>query len=136
MKITFPLIMAVGFQADNNEWLYRLRLDTAALHITAFAVEGFIEKILRRRENIISLASILHFQKGLRLLRERLLGEDGETKLSDSTIGVVLKLASAAHFVGNYQESKQHMEGIRTIVDLRGGLDVFKGKHLLVEMLR
>jgi hypothetical protein len=136
MRITFPLLMAIGFQADNREWPYLIRLDAAALHITAFAVEGFIDRILRRQENSINLAAMLHFQKGLRLLRERLLGEDDETKLSDSTIGVVLKLASAAHFIGDYQASKQHMEGLRKMVDLRGGLDVFKGKHLLVEMLR
>jgi hypothetical protein len=130
--------------SNNGDWLPSRQqgtalsnsLDTAALHITAFAVEGFIERILRRQENSINLAAMLHFQKGLRLLRERLLGEDDETKLSDSTIGVVLKLASAAHFIGDYQASKQHMGGLRKMVDLRGGLDVFKGKYLLVEMLR
>lgn len=136
MRVMFPLIMAIGFEADNKEWLYLIGLDAAALHISAFAVEGFIDRILRRQENSINLAAMLHFQKGLRLLRERLLGEDDETKVSDSTIGVVLKLASAAHFNGDYQASKQHMEGLRKMVDLRGGLDVFKGKHLLVEMLR
>jgi hypothetical protein len=136
MRIIFPLITAIGFQADNNEWLHLIRLDAAALHISAFAVEGFIERILRRQENSISLGAMLHFQKGLQLFRERLLGEDDEAKLSDSTIGVVLKLATAAHFIGDYRASKQHMEGLRKMVDLRGGLDVFKDKHLLVEMLR
>ena len=38
--------------------------------------------------------------------------DDEETKLSDSTIGVILKLASTAHFIGDYQASKQHMEGL------------------------
>lgn len=79
---------------------------------------------------------MLHFQKGLQLFRERLFGEDDKAKISDSTIGIVLKLATAAPFIGDYQASEQHMEGLRRIVDLRGGLDVFKGKLLLVEMLR
>jgi hypothetical protein len=79
---------------------------------------------------------MLHLRKGLRLLRERLLGEDDDKKVSDSTIGIVLKLAVAAHFIGDYQVFKQHMEGLRKMVDLRGGLDVFKGKQVLVEMLR
>jgi hypothetical protein len=136
MRITCPLIMAIGFQADNNEWPNLIRLDAAGLHITAFVVEGFIERILRRQENSINPGAMLHVQKGLRLLRERLLGEDDETKLSDSTISVVLKLAVAAHFIGDYKALKQHMEGLRKMVDLRGGLDVFKGQHLLVEMLR
>jgi hypothetical protein len=136
MRIIFPLITAIGFQAHNNEWLSLVRLDAAALHISAFAAEVFIERFLRRQENSTNLGAMLHFQKGLQLFRERLLGEDDETKLSDSTISVVLKLATAAHLTGDYQASKQHMEGLRKIVDLRGGLDVFKGKHLLVEMLR
>jgi hypothetical protein len=127
MRITFPLIMATGFQADNGEWLRLIRQDAAALHITAFSIEGFIERILRRRENSINLAAMLHLRKGLRLLRERLLGEDDDKKVSDST---------AAHFIGDYQVFKQHMEGLRKMVDLRGGLDIFKGKQVLVEMLR
>ncbi|KAJ8097215.1 hypothetical protein POJ06DRAFT_228601 [Lipomyces tetrasporus] len=134
-RVIFPLITGIGFQVD-NKGLYLIGPDAAGLHITAFAMEGFIDRILRHQENSINPAAMLHFQKGLRLLRERLSGEDDETKISDSTIGVVLKLASAAHFNGDYQTSKQHMEGIRKMVDLRGGLDVFKGKHLLVEMLR
>jgi hypothetical protein len=136
MRIIFPLMAAVDFQANNLESLYPIGVDATALHINAFAIEGFIDRILRRQGNIINPAAMLHFQKGLRLLRERLLGEDDETKLSDSTIGVVLKLTSAAHFDGDYRASKQHLEGLRKMVDLRGGLDAFKGNKLLVEMLR
>jgi len=136
MKVIYPLIVAIGFQADNKESLYRLQSDAAALHITAFAVEGFIDRILRRQENSINPAAMLHFQKGLSILRERLLGNDDEMKVSDSTISVVLKLASTAHFDGNYQASKQHMKGLRQMVDLRGGLDVFNGNSLIMEILR
>lgn len=136
-RIFFPLIMAIGFEADNsNEWIALLRSDPAALHITAFAVETFIDRVLRRQEHSINLAATLHFQDGMRILRERLLGDNDESKVSDSTMGVVLKLASAAYFDGEYQVSKQHMDGIRRMVDLRGGLDSFKGKHLFVEILR
>lgn len=101
----------------------------------AFAVQGFIDRVLRRQGNLNPVA-ILHFQKGLRLLRERLLGDDDQTKISDSTMSVVLKLASVAQFDGDYETSKQHMEGLRKMVDLRGGLDVFEGTPLLLEMLR
>ncbi|KAI1378981.1 hypothetical protein F4677DRAFT_410239 [Hypoxylon crocopeplum] len=135
-KITFPLRAAIGFQADGSRWDSPFGRDAAALHIMAFAVQGFIDKVLRQKENSINPAAIMHLQKGLRLLRERLLGDDDETRISDSTMGVVLKLASVAHFAGDYETSKQHMEGLRKMVELRGGLDVFRGKMLLVEMLR
>ncbi|KAJ3454690.1 hypothetical protein MRS44_013290 [Fusarium solani] len=135
-KVIFPLLAAIGFQAENKEWLYLVGKDAAALHITAFAVEIFIDRVLRRWEDGTNPTAILHLHTGLRLLRERLVGEDDEPKISDSTIGVVLKLASAAHFNGDYEASKQHMDGLRKMVDLRGGLDVFNGTRLLLEMLR
>ena len=136
MRVIFPLMVAIGFHADDNESWYPLGSDAAFLHVTAFAVEGFIDRILRHQKNNTNPAAMLHLQKGLRLLREKLSGGDDETKISDSTIGVVLKLASTAHFDGDYPASKQHMDGLRKMVDLRGGLDVFKGSKLLTEMLR
>lgn len=136
MRVIFPLMAAIGFHADNIQSLYPLVQDAATLHITAWAVEGFIDRILRRHDNIVNPAAMLHFQKGLRILRERLLSNNDAARLSDSTISVVLKLANAAHFDGDYEASRQHMEGLRKIVDLRGGLDTFKGNKLLSEMLR
>ncbi|KAH7187551.1 hypothetical protein DER44DRAFT_680376 [Fusarium oxysporum] len=135
-KVIFPLKVAIGLQEENNEGHYPTARDAVGLHITAFAVENFIDRVLRHRESIINLAALLHFQKGLTLLKERLLGEDEELKISDSTISVVLKLAEAAHFDGDYQTSKQHMQGLRKMVDLRGGIYVFRGKALEVGMLR
>jgi hypothetical protein len=136
MSVMFPLMAAIGLQADNRERLYPLTSDPIALHMIAFSVEGFINRILRHQEDAINSVAMLHLQKVLRLLRHRLLGDDNETKVSDSTMGVVLKLASAAHFDGDYKASRQHMEGLRRMVDLRGGLDVFKGRIFLTEMLR
>ncbi|KAI0138188.1 hypothetical protein F4776DRAFT_621013 [Hypoxylon sp. NC0597] len=135
MKVIFPLITAIDFPRDNEGWIPLFGRDAAALHITAFAMQGFIDKVLRR-QNIINPPAILHLQRGLKLLRERLLADDDEIKVSDSTMGLVLKLASTTHFNGDHQASKQHMEGLRKMVDLRGGLDVLRDKTFLVEMLR
>lgn len=136
MGVIFPLLVGIGFQADTSESLYPMVLDSAALHITAFAVEGFIDKILRGKVNDPNPPAILHFQKGLRLLRERLLGEDDDTKISDSTISIVLKLASIALFDRDQQASKTHMDGLHKIVSLRGGMDAIEDPRLLREMVR
>jgi hypothetical protein len=136
MRIMFPLMAAIGFQADNRDRLYPLASDAIALHITAFSIEGFINKVLLQQENPINSVALLHFQKGLSLLRHRLLGDDNESKISDSTMGVVLKLAGVAHFDGDHNASKHHMEGLRKMVDLRGGLETFIGRIFLTEMLR
>lgn len=126
----------LGFQQDDSDKLYPLTSDAISFHITAFSVEGFINKILRHQEDPINPVAMLHLQKGLRLLRHRLQGDNHEIKVSDSTMGVVLKLASVAHFDGDYKTSRQHMEGLRKMVDLRGGLDVFESRVFLTEMLR
>ncbi|KAJ9419930.1 hypothetical protein QL093DRAFT_2591347 [Fusarium oxysporum] len=117
-KVIFPLKVAIGLQEENNEGHYPIARDAVGLHITAFAVESFIDRVLRHLESIINLAALLHFQKCLALLN------------------VVLKLAEAAHFDGDYQTSKQHMQGLHKMVDLRGGIYVFRGKALEVGMLR
>lgn len=131
----YPLIVGLGFQTENHGSLYPLEIDAAALHITAFAVQGFVDRVLRR-EDVITPAALLHFQRGLRLLRERLSQEDDNMRLSDTTMSLVLKLATTAHFDGDFRVSKQHMKGLRKMVDLRGGLAAFKGNSLLAEMLR
>lgn len=132
----FPLMMAIGFHSESGESLYPVEADPAALHITAFTVEEFIQRVLQRQQNSINPVSMLHLQRGLRLLRERLLGDEGDPKISDSTMGTVMKLCGTAHFKGDYKASRHHMEGLRKMVDLRGGLHVFKGKFLLTELLR
>lgn len=132
--VVYPLITAIGSQADNREWLHLCTKDVAALHLTAFSVEGFIDLFLHRR--MIGPAAMVHFHKGVTILRERLSSDDEEAKTTDATIGVVLKLAIAAHFSGEHQAAKQHMEGIRKMVDCRGGLGTFKGSELSSEMLR
>lgn len=119
MKVVFPLLVAIGYQADTSDTLYPMATDSAALHITAYAVEGFMEKVLRDGK-APKASAMLHFQKGVRLLRERLLNDDEEIKLSDSTISVVLKLASIAHFDRDHKASRIHMDGLRKMVNLRG----------------
>ncbi|TRX96344.1 hypothetical protein FHL15_002616 [Xylaria flabelliformis] len=135
-NLMFPLMTVVGFQPEKDNWLDLLRDDPAGLHITAFAMEELVTKVIRRETRSVNVVAMQHFQKGVKILRERLLGDEAGIKISDSTMGVVLKLAGAAHFHGDYQSSKHHMDGLRRIADLRGGLDAFKGTRLRQEMLR
>ncbi|KAK3670002.1 hypothetical protein LTR78_010101 [Recurvomyces mirabilis] len=134
-KIVYPLMTAAGNQVDNHGWLHLCMTDAAALHITAFSIECFIDVCLHQREQA-NPAAMVHFQKGLSLLNERLAGGDEELKTTDASIGVVLKLAASAHFAGDRQAERQHMIGVRKMVDLRGGLDAFRNNPLLFEMLR
>lgn len=72
----------------------------------------------------------------MRLLRERLSARDEEAKLSDSTILVVLYLALHAHLTNQYTTAKHHMEGLRKMVAMRGGLGVFSYNTKLIMELQ
>ncbi|CAG9985616.1 unnamed protein product [Clonostachys byssicola] len=115
--------------------LYPIQGDAAALHISVYAVEDFMNKVLRYNRGS-SYNAMIHYHKGLRILRERLLGDDQEAKIADSTLGTILKLASAAHFCGDTQAAVQHMRGVHRIVEIRGGLNVFDGTELQFETCR
>lgn len=122
----------MGFQVDGETRLYPIARDAVALHITAYAIEGLIDTVLCRRESTNS-RGMLHLQKGLALLRDRLSGKDLAARTSDATISVVLKLASAACFEGDYPAARRHLRGVLQMVDLRGGLDQLRRQELLVE---
>ena len=138
MRIMFPLLTEMGFQPEGKAWQYPIGRDAAAFHINAFAVQSFIDRVLRRQsEDMVDPVATLHHQKGLKLIRERLNGDDEEAKISDATIGVVLKLAGAAQFGGHFGIAQQHMHGLWEMTNLRGGLRVFQDNpKLLVEIWR
>lgn len=92
-KIVYPLITAVGNQVDNRGWIQLCMTDAAALNVTAFSIEAFVDLFLQGRREI-NPAAMLHFRKGLTLFSERLAGSDEELKISDANVGVVLKLAA------------------------------------------
>ena len=134
----FPLLTKMGFQAEGKVWYHPIGCDAAAFHVNAFAVQSFIDRVLRRQsEDMVNPVATLHHQKGLKLIRERLERDDEEAKISDATIGVVLKLASAASFGGNVAIAQHHVHGLSVMTKLRGGLHVFQDNpKLLVEIWR
>jgi Fungal specific transcription factor domain len=135
----FPLGAYIGFDRKDNTWFDLLVLDATYLHITAFAACAFLDKVIRQQENMASPETILHFLKGVRLLRERLLFSDEEAKVSDATVSVVLILANCAYSTGELETARRHLEGLHKIVRLRGGVATFRssfGQKLLMETLR
>ncbi|MCJ1472281.1 hypothetical protein MMC13_000928 [Lambiella insularis] len=138
MRIMFPLLTEMGFQPEGEAWHYPIGRDAAAWHINAFAVQSFIDRVLRHQsEDMANPVATMHHQKGLKLIRERLDGDGEEAKISDATIGIVLKLAAAAQFGEYVNIAQQHMHGLWKMTNLRGGLRVFQDNpKLLVEIWR
>lgn len=126
----------IGISQDSSDWLRLLCIDSAFLHISAFAIQGFLETVLLRRPEGISSSSRQHFHLGAQLLGERLAASNEDAKISDATCGTVVKLAQAAHYTGEKLAAQQHIRGLRRIVDLRGGFDVFKHTSLQTEIVK
>lgn len=132
----FPLAPFINFGGAEEEWYRLLAVDAAFLHIAAFAANEFIEKVLGRQNSPHSQHPAQHFHQGVQILRTRLSQEDEVSKISDATISVVLTLAISAHLGGDHVTAKKHMEGIRRMVGLRGGVAALRGNKLLFQILQ
>ncbi|KIX95516.1 uncharacterized protein Z520_08636 [Fonsecaea multimorphosa CBS 102226] len=135
-RALYPLVNVTGFSQRDMEWFIPLKFDPAYLHVTVFAAEVFMDRVLGRQYPTSNQDATVHFLKGVQILRQRLLLDDESTKFSNSTIAVVLTLAASAFFMGEDETFKHHMVGLRKMVDLRGGIAAFKGNKLLTEMFR
>ncbi|KIW61931.1 hypothetical protein, variant [Exophiala xenobiotica] len=135
-RALFPLVMVTGFSNKDMEWLDPLKFDAAYLHVTVFAAEVFMDRVLGRRYPNANQDATVHFLKGVHILRKRLLRGVENTKPSNPTIAVVLTLAVSALFMGEDETFKHHMMGLRRMVNLRGGIAAFQGNKLLTEIFR
>jgi hypothetical protein len=80
--------------------------------------------------------SHMHLQT-LHLLRERLALGDETSRVANATIFAVAGLVLHARIFGEDDSAKHHLEGVRKIVDLRGGIRNFTQPiKLVTELLR
>lgn len=112
------------------------------MHAAVFASQAYISFIstssTSHTDSLATRRAITHHSEALRLLRERLSGIcKKEDKVSESTILVVLFLAIHAHLVNDYETAKNHMDGLRKMIDMRGGLFSFShNTKLILELLK
>lgn len=135
--IIYPLEKYFHKQAKADAlWFELIATDAAFMHAAAVAAEAYSIGT-GGKETAASTRQLLHHQsKALCLIQERL-SVSPQTSIADATILAVLYLAFHAHFFLDYQIAKNHMEGLRKIVDVRGGLYTFKDNtKLVVELLK
>ncbi|KAI1149271.1 hypothetical protein F4825DRAFT_431091 [Nemania diffusa] len=132
----YPLESCISFdKRDSKMWLDPLSYDSAYLHAMIFTTHDYFDLLLNR---VASRKSLLHLGRALELLRERLLREDtGQAKISTLTASVVLALTGHALMKSEYAVAKHHMEGLHHIINLKGGITLFRDStKLLIEILR
>lgn len=89
-----------------------------------FSVRAFVDRVPHGDQ--ISRLAAFHYTQTLQLLQARLNAfEQGQQDLvfSDSTIMVIITLATAAELTGDFAAEENHVDGLLKIVSLRGGVE-------------
>ncbi|KAI0100919.1 hypothetical protein GGR51DRAFT_531400 [Nemania sp. FL0031] len=127
----------IDFPQKDIEWMAAFITDAAWVHMMAFTSEAILDVVRGRRVRPADQRVSPHFTRSMRLLRERLLGDDQLVPLTNSTVQVVLALATHARMHGEFEEARCHLMGLRRIVELRGGIHKFRPwPRLVLEILR
>ncbi|KAL8786601.1 MAG: hypothetical protein Q9195_008158 [Heterodermia aff. obscurata] len=135
-KTLFPLHSCMAFEKREEAWIEPLAFDPAYLNAMIFTTLDYFDSMQNRSRDDVSQRTLPHYLRTVRLLRERLMREDNQS-LATHTVATILALAAHAHFVGDTKSAKHHLEGLRKIVSMRGGVATFTGNaKLLGEILR
>ncbi|KEY64585.1 hypothetical protein S7711_03645 [Stachybotrys chartarum IBT 7711] len=135
-RTLFPLSPYILFKRREENWVEPLGFDPLYLHALIFSTHEYFESV-RGGTNALNRRTSIHLHKTLRLLRDRLSGDNDQARLSPSTATVVMTLAAHAHFIGDPTSAKHHLLGLQKIVELRGGITTLSDNtKLVVELLR
>ncbi|KAE8441443.1 hypothetical protein EG329_004936 [Mollisiaceae sp. DMI_Dod_QoI] len=133
LKARFVLGTCLVFDAPDSTLLERHSHDATFFQSVIWMTQAFRESAQGNGSGYPDRRPLL---KTLRLLREKLSLMDERTQVPDETLFVVTNLAAHARVAGEDQSAMHHMEGIRKIVGLRGGISEITHPKLMVELLR
>ncbi|KAI0967006.1 hypothetical protein F4678DRAFT_475465 [Xylaria arbuscula] len=136
-QLLFPMEKCIFFDRRAENWIAPLATDSAYLHANIFSASYYFDAVLSQRPSCQSQRMIYHYGKTVTLLRKRLLVDGDDMQLSNNTLFVILCLAGHAFSAGDLELAVHHLQGIRRIIDLRGGLSSLRGNQKLAnEILR
>ncbi|KAJ9615338.1 hypothetical protein H2200_001413 [Cladophialophora chaetospira] len=130
-QVTVPLEACIVFHKVDGRMVQPLALDAAYLNAAALGTRIYIGLMLGSEGSCDLICGSPHYSKALRLLRERLSSGLEAEQTSDSTITVVIALALHARISKDYEAARHHIEGIKKIADLRGGIAEISSRPML-----
>ncbi|KAH8896885.1 hypothetical protein GQ53DRAFT_680615, partial [Thozetella sp. PMI_491] len=110
-SVTNPFVISWWPRALEDPALFHVSLQTASLDDELRSQNGFPISELLMADSVS-------------LVRRKI--EDASSAFQDETLNSVVTLAAIEHGKGNVQTSRMHIEGIKRIVDVRGGIDTLK----------
>jgi hypothetical protein len=131
-KARYVLEPCLIFGPMGSVWSEQLSVNALFLQSVILMAQTYFDLMGGRNSNHPSQKHI----KTLQLLREKLSFGDEKEQVADPTMFVVVNLAVQAHMSGEHRSARYHLEGVRKIVELRGGLNNIKQPKLSIELLR
>ncbi|KAI1265496.1 hypothetical protein F5Y18DRAFT_53669 [Xylariaceae sp. FL1019] len=134
----FPLEPCINLPKKDVTWLEPMLGDAAHLHTMIFTTHSFFDMIRFDMPRPIDQSGSPHYAKAMKLLRERIAGENTDDILKKSTLSVIISLAMHSLLQGDHEAARYHVLGLKRIVELRGGLRplMSHSPNLLMELLR
>ncbi|KAJ9620307.1 uncharacterized protein PV06_00641 [Exophiala oligosperma] len=119
----YPYEICLQVHPVQRGWFPYMINDLCCLHSMMFSVRAFVDGM--SNSNRTSPLAAFHYDQTLRLLQARIDAfERGlcDEVCRDSTIMVIITLATAAEIGNDLTTARIHLDGLRRIVNLRGGL--------------
>lgn len=139
-KILFPLERCIRFHKTtkvDTVWFDLLTCDAAYMHAVIFSSQVYSALVSTQDNQVASRRAMVHHSKTLCLLQQRLQSSDQQMQVSDPTILIVLHLANQAHLTNNYLSARYHINGLRKMINMRGGLNNFSyNTKLIIEVIK
>lgn len=115
----YPYEICVNIPPVERGWFPYMISDACCLHSFMFSLRVWEGKAIHGQLNRLAC---FHYDQTLRLLQARLFDYDQTSAVSDSTIMVVIMLATIAELMDEKATVENHIRGLEKIVKLRGGL--------------
>ncbi|KAI9842876.1 MAG: hypothetical protein M1838_002952 [Thelocarpon superellum] len=122
-KGVYPYEVCLQVHPVERGWFPYIISDLCCIHSMMFSVRAFVDGA--SPGNQISRQAAFHYAQTLQLLQARLnafVQGQREMVLCDATIMVIIILAAAAELTGDCAAVENHIDGLLTIVRLRGGV--------------
>ncbi|KAI1376859.1 fungal-specific transcription factor domain-containing protein [Hypoxylon crocopeplum] len=126
----YPIEAYWGFNPSRDVWVPLALTDPVLLNSVLFTSEQFLARMTGKKECPLA---INHLTQTIQILNERL--RDPSQQISDPTIAAVTGLALTEQSSGNHENWRIHMEGIKRMVEMRGGLSTFESNSILYDKL-
>lgn len=89
----------------------------AMIHSILYSAQAFRDMLLQTPTGHVAR---MHLAKALHHLQECIM--DQSTAMTRTTMSVVILLATTTAFLGDFETSQKHMDGLYKLVTLRGGV--------------